>query len=785
MSPTNRRNRSATVGLLLASLLHLAAWSVPAAADAVHRNHLRRRHTDCQLLLTEKRLLGWDVSGPQTKVSRATRVGLAGDGSAALALFEEAALELRRIDTWAGSPQVVRISGAPRSGGDEPGDGDAILETGALRLRFDSTGGITGLDLGRRPLASPVTGGFYGRDMASGAEGRFTGRVETTDSGLRLEGEIAALKTRLEARLQKRDGWIEVEGTVRDTSGTDRALVLCFKIPLNGTGLSWGDDQELTVPIPAGPVIMQNSAPPLLEKSSTRLTSIHPLATVGDERGGVALATAIDHPAVFRINYDGLDGSLNLYYELGLSKQTTRFPGAAQFRFVIYAPEEPAWGFRSALDTYYRIYPDAFVDLVDESGLWGRREGATALGAEYKRMGFSWLQGENNDSKLGKRLGLWSVRYCKPWWYFLPGPVEDTPGRLAGALADPSTFEIHQASYLIFGQVGSRELARMVALSATHGRNGEPVAWPDRKYGGVRYLLNPDLDIEGPDGSRSAGRLTLEESIAPAVRKHYRDKGQKRWCLFFDVAGTALRHLNFRQDQMAFVDYPLTFDEQTNRPAILGQSSAAEHLEGIQSWAHGKGGIVGVNTSPYPYNMVFLAAFGDIAGTEHLPGRREMCNRRVLSRHKPIGFTSVAGWEPLMKAGLFYAVFPTHFELGKRREGIEHLEGAKPLLLHTVPLIRTLDSAGWEPVTRARSGNDRILVERYGRFGEGPVYLTVWNQTADENTVTLQLDEVARSQLGGSPKATDLANNRKVTVTSGSLKLTLGADEVAMIKVLP
>jgi len=782
-SPTRRPRRNAVLAALLSAALLLPLCPPPTMAESPHRKTVHRRYIDCQLLLNEKRLLGWDVSQQAAQIKKARMIGTGGDLAGALALLERAEHDLRSPDVWRGSPKVTRIEGTPRP----PGGGQetiaATIEAGILDLGFDSTGRLIRVKLGEENRQSPVAGGFYALDAATGKVGVFSGRVTSIDGGLELSGEIAGTGARLDARFQQQEDWLEVTGTLQDTSGTDRALVLCFKIPFLPQGFSWWDGPEALKGIWPGAGLRQNSAPVLQEKGSTRLVSIYPLACVSNSGDtGLTLATAIDHPAVFRVNYDSGDQSINLYYDFGLTAKTLKFPGAARFRFVIYPLEEPAWGFRSALDTYYRIYPGAFADTVQDPGLWGTVEAAAVLGEEYKKMGFAFLQGENGVPKVGQRLGLVSIRYCRPWSFLIPGATDPGQGLLAGLAADPAKLNLKPSHHLIFGQVSAREMVDGAQLSAIHDHNGEPAGFLDRSLGGVKIILNADPEIKGGRGGRNAARLTLDQAIAPAVST-YKTRGQHRWGLFMDVAGTALRYENFRQEHMAWADYPLTFDEQTKRPVILGLSSACEYLGHVQEWAGRRGGWVGVNTSPHPYNLVFLAPFCDMAGTEHLPGRREMYNRRVLAHHKPIGFRTAESWDVLLKTGLFFGCYPSRIPPGNVRARLDHLERAKPLLPRLVPLIKTLDAAGWEPVTRARTGDPDLLVERFGRFeAPGPVYLTVWNKTASERDVTLRLDEKASHWCGDLPRAAELAGGRKVSTAKEIVRFRLGPDEVAVIR---
>jgi len=782
---TGRPRRTATLAVLITAFLLVPPGQPPAAAETPHAKTAQRRSNDCQLLLTEKRLLGFDVSRASSKVRQARKTGMAGNLAGALRQLDETELELRRCDfPWNGPPGMIMITGTPLPSGygNEKKKGPSI-GAGDLNLHFDDSGQITGMAIGTRELGSGTAGGFYVVDAATGKGGPLLGRITGDETEIRFTGETSAVQATIEATFRRRDNRLEVEGTLRGTAGTDQALVLCFKVPFRGRGFSWWDDADLAVEIPASACVLQNSAPMFLSGATGRLVSTYPLACIGDGRDGLVLGTAIDHPAAFRLAWDGRDQSLNLCYEFGLTSKTVKFPGEARFRFVIYPLEEPAWGFRSALASYYRIYPRAFTGRAENAGLWGTVNAAAVLGREYKEMGFAYLQGENENPRWGRKLGLWSLRYCRPWSFFVPGAAEPQRGRLTALAEDPLSLNLKPSHRLIFGQVHPRDLVSAVVLSVIHDGRGDPVSVADRIRGGVNYVLNPDPEIEGAADVRNTARITLEEAIEPTVHNRYQAHGQTRWGLFFDVAGTLLKYDNFRQDHMAFADYPLAFDHEEKRPVILGLSSACEYLSQARTFAHNEGGMVGVNTSPHPYNMVFLAPFCDMAGTEHFPGRREMNNRRALAWHKPIGFRTYESWDNLLKVGLFYGVFPSRVPPGKVRTNLDHLRQAKPLLTHLVPLIRDMATAGWEPVTRARTGDPDLLVERFGHFeAQEPVYLTVWNKATSEREVTLRLDKTAGRWCGETPRAAELAGGLEVETAPGVIRFRLGSDQVALIR---
>jgi hypothetical protein len=57
-----------------------------------------------------------------------------------------------------------------------------------------------------------------------------------------------------------------------------------------------------------------------------------------------------------------------------------------------------------------------------------------------------------------------------------------------------------------------------------------------------------------------------------------------------------------------------------------------------------------------------------------------------------------------------------------------------------VPLIVRLCEAGWEPVTHAWSDNERVLVERFGRWSDGNLHFTIHNASDQLQNAIIAID---------------------------------------------
>ena len=76
---------------------------------------------------------------------------------------------------------------------------------------------------------------------------------------------------------------------------------------------------------------------------------------------GLSLALPLDQgPRVFLLQHDQARRETSLTFYLGLAKDAGHHPSRAPFAFVLYA-HDPVWGMRSAMETYYRLFPESFV----------------------------------------------------------------------------------------------------------------------------------------------------------------------------------------------------------------------------------------------------------------------------------------------------------------------------------------------------------------------------------------------------------------------------------------
>jgi hypothetical protein len=152
--------------------------------------------------------------------------------------------------------------------------------------------------------------------------------------------------------------------------------------------------------------------------------------------------------------------------------------------------------------------------------------------------------------------------------------------------------------------------------------------------------------------------------------------------------------------------------------------------------------------------------------------------------------------ERYMKRVAFYGFYPSMFEYQFKVDGkwkTRHYFAAaelynrdRPLFRKYVPLLRTINAAGWQPVTYARCADPAIWIERFGSAADGKIYLTMLNSAAEPKSVAVTLDRHALPLGSAAPKITDLTRSAAVVLDdTESMRLQLPGDDLAVIEISP
>ncbi|HUS79841.1 MAG TPA: hypothetical protein VM283_01155, partial [Armatimonadota bacterium] len=103
-----------------------------------------------------------------------------------------------------------------------------------------------------------------------------------------------------------------------------------------------------------------------------------------------------------------------------------------------------------------------------------------------------------------------------------------------------------------------------------------------------------------------------------------------------------------------------------------------------------------------------------------------------------------------------------------------------------VPVLQRITAAGWHPVTRARSSDADVWLERWGPGEDGSVYLTVYNAATEQRTATITVEVGELGLEGGSltwaDELSDAAGRAQITGGVASVELVAAPDRLAVLR---
>ncbi|MBQ2566316.1 MAG: hypothetical protein II552_04095, partial [Bacteroidales bacterium] len=314
---------------------------------------------------------------------------------------------------------------------------------------------------------------------------------------------------------------IYVNGTLTDTSGADRLIRLDYRLPVSSAGMYWYDDISTKMQAKEGKTYYMTAQ----NFPAGHKMSLYPYGTVSNGEQAVALAVPMELPQSYLISYKNADGmqGMTIRFDFLLSAKTMKTPSKADFRFVIYAPSQPEWGFRSACRDYYGLFPEYFAVNSQGGGNWLFQHAYDKLqGVEDYYFGYNETPG---SYAFDRENGVTSLVYTAPaeQWMGWPGmPKEPEPtyeqylGHLNELLNDDSG-----AMDPDFTTVTRKEVAQALKNSAILKDNGQyfTVGWYAYDVS-VCFVTNHNPDIPGPNSFQlqlsrvdRAEKAALEEGV--------------------------------------------------------------------------------------------------------------------------------------------------------------------------------------------------------------------------------------------------------------------------------
>jgi hypothetical protein len=562
-------------------------------------------------------------------------------------------------------------------------------------------------------------------------------RAIEDEDGARLSGEANDLV--VEATVRPQGNMLRLDGTVRSTRDEDRCITISYRLPLQAEGGRWGNDIGVTKTIEAGGTYSY-TAP----FGSFGPYSIHPFSSVVTPDGSAGLSIAVPmHPArPFRLNYDTAKG-LCVEWDLALSGLPEMYPHSADFSAVIYR-HDPAWGFRSAAEKYYRLFPEYFEVRVKKFGNWyyadlQKLEGIEDFGLAYNE--YVKPESVEYDHSLGNH----TFAYTEPWgwWSWALGlrPAEDDPQPGYDEMVAILNERAADEEALAKPGMNATRAAHTIINSGVYDEDGRYTFKRGymAKWGGYNWVVNPSpYAVE--EGKLSRFQATyeweIERKLSMGSDGIYLDSIVNPWTTV----------PNYRPDHLQRSRHPLTFSPLDARPVQLGVWNHYEFTEHLSRDLHERDILLMANI--FPYNWVFFNHLLDVMGHETRGADNivKMRVERTLAYHKPYCWLMQQGddgppenREKWMQAAMLYGIAPNI--VGGSGDA-ERWNRWRPLYKKYMPIIIALCEAGWEPVTHATVEPLEVLIERFGPT-DGALYLTARNTGEEPVTADFTVDAAA------------------------------------------
>jgi hypothetical protein len=690
--------------------------------------------------------------------------------------FDDVSLEELGSDEHAVLFQGAAVQTMPAGGRLRNGPSKSVASEDGFALRLVDQSPME-VQASGRPLVAGNVGGFLCRDVAAGS-----GFMDFRD------GKCEELGLSLKAEFVPQANHILVRGRITSLRLADRAITLVFALPMGTNIWTWGDDLRASRPAKGNTELGRQVA---VRCGATGTMSLYPVGAIWSQAGGMALGLDMGHPAVYRLGcHPGL-GILYLAYDFALTRETEKWPNAAEFQFTLYR-FDPAWGFRAAWQKYMEVFPDHFTVRTREQGLWMPFTDVSKVQG-WQDFGFKFHEG-NNNVLWDDEHGIQSFRYTEPMTWWMPMD-RDMPRTMANAL--------RVRDQAVSG--GNDKLHRMAMVSreaAMFDEQGNPtLLFRDEPWcRGAVWSLNPNPWL---------GRASWDapaRSVIHAATTHWSEdikerlygsqaRGRLDGEYLDSLEGYVTAELSFRRDHFRRTTVPLTFSRESCQPALFKGLAVQEFTRWMSEDVHRLGKLMFANGVPYRFG--FLCPWLDVLGTETdwMQGGRyrpastsQMTMWRALSGAKPYLLLMNTDYDKFtpeyvelyFQRALFLGLWPGFFSHNAADnpywQNPAWYNRDRPLFKKYIPVIKQVAEAGWQPVTLAVSDNPEILLERFGPSGGGGVYLTAYN----DSTSTQQGVVRWSPQIFPATKPRELTRGGGVGVEARSARVALEPGQVAV-----
>jgi len=640
------------------------------------------------------------------------------------------------------------------------GPGLSLATDDGLSLTLAADGGaVTAVSLAGAPVqdaARAYMSGFFVRDVAAQSDYYHVGGSVNPDGRTLVQaGALPALSLDFGAVYTAAADRITIHAELTGTDALTRALTLYFALPVSATNWTWGDDIRTGRAINGANEFANFNGYHGLGANGH--LSKYPWASLSGPDGGLALGTPLDSPRAFRLIYNPATHQFYAAFDLGLSPLTNQFPNRAWVDLILYRTEAGG-GFRAAAQGYYDRFPQAFARRIppEQEGIWVAFSDVAPItdvndfGIKVHEIGGLSYVASDDDA------GILSFRYVsEPWSHWLP---------ITTTSVDVNDYD-QVMTYLHdqhqHGSTAQRRQAEATLSSGFFDENGryryessvEP--WCDGVGGCAVFTLNPDPDIADAAYPLNQGRLDWNATTQAAYTSTPGLDGE-----YIDSYLARATDMDFRATHFAATDTPLTFrtgDLQVGIPEVFATTEFARWLTQDVHQRFGKYTMANGILLDMPWGGDLFDFMGQetnwlYTGSFTPPTDARMNYYRALSYQRPYGFLmntdfanlSHALVERYFQVCLFYGIYPSMFSANAATnrywDDPALYNRDRPLFQRYIPLIRRLNTAGWQPLTYATTSDAQVYIERFGAWPN--LHFTLRNTTdaAAAVTVTLQAD---------------------------------------------
>ncbi len=661
---------------------------------------------------------------------------------------------------------------------------------------------VTSLKIDGTELANNAYSGFLVRDVAAAENtGVYAFSPASGSAPAAFKGSQASLGLSLNADYTAEDDHIAVSGVIKDaTAAADgRAVQLSYALPVTASGWKWGVSIQKHRDIAAGGVgdiykeLGEGEMSVVDWDSMPR--SMYPTSVIYNEDLGLAIAVSMDFPAYYELEYNGSTGQYVLTYHLGIVPEA---PDAARFSFVIYKLDDPAWGFRAAMEKYTRIFPEYYEVRETDQGMWVAWTQTSNVpqpedfnfkfkeeGGEYFRIeGFYEMEH-----------GIKGYQYIEPgdWW------LKNMPSFPDDAMVQAAVKE--QAGKDVSVQATRQAIATAICqgLNPLGKTNWTPVNVPWAPNGAQIHInANPKLP-----GAYNFYNLYLSKEQQDLLFDPLQCTTVPFDGIYLDeLSGWWNGNANFNKAHYQYTTVPLTYSPYYKKPMLHRASNTWEFVKQLNTDLHARGKTIFANKCPDKTS--FYTPLIDAMGTEmtalngsiYAPQSIEsMSMWRTLSYQKPFCILLSNDYtkfdhdmmEKYFQRCLAFGIFPSpqanysdDLQYWTSRELF--YERDRDIFQTYMPVLKTVAEAGWEPVTRAVSDNSRVLVERFGANADEGVYFTLFNDTAESQAVKLDVALDAFGLKDGCA-VRELVSGQQVTLADGVYSVSLEPSQTVVLAI--